>query len=305
MVDLLLELGADINQKSDWWAGGFGVLDSADANMAAYLISRGVKLTPHAAARLGMIGALRAMLTADPSLVHARGGDGQMPLHLASTPEIAALLLDLGAPIHAKDIDHASTPAEYLATTHPQTAAYVLTRGATPDPFMAVCIGDLPLLERLLASEPQGVNIRISRDRFPAPPPAAGHIYLYTIGEGRTLLHAAAVAGQPDAITLLVARGADSNARGGYDNATPLHAAAWSNRPQTPTSTRSQATCTATSRSAGRLSPALPMSSACCAIAAPRSPVCTARTRPKAPPVRSASSSRAPRSTRGARSPPS
>ncbi len=230
MVDLLLELGADIDQKSEWWAGGFGVLDSADPDMAAYLLTRGAKLTPHAAARLGMIGALRAMLTADPTLVHARGGDGQMPLHFASTPEIAALLLDHGASIDAKDIDHASTPAEYLATSHPKAAAYLLTRGAHPDPFLAALTSDLALLERLLSTEPEGVRIRVTRERFPAPPPAAGHIYLYTIGTNCTLLHAAASAGRPEVITWLAAHDADPNARGGYDDSTPLHAAAWSNQ---------------------------------------------------------------------------
>src|ERR1043165_10140228 len=52
MVDLLLELGADINQKSDWWAGGFGVLDGSDDETAAYLSCRRAPLPCDAAARL-------------------------------------------------------------------------------------------------------------------------------------------------------------------------------------------------------------------------------------------------------------
>ena len=41
MVDTLLEFGANINARSDWWAGGFGVLDNTDPEQAAWLIDRG------------------------------------------------------------------------------------------------------------------------------------------------------------------------------------------------------------------------------------------------------------------------
>ena len=53
-------------------------------------------------------------MAADPQLVHARGGDGQTPLHFASTVEIAEYLLDQGADIDARDVDHVSTPAQYM-----------------------------------------------------------------------------------------------------------------------------------------------------------------------------------------------
>src|SRR5688572_17504538 len=72
MVDLLLELGADIDQRSNWWAGSFGVLDGASDEMAAFLLKRGATLTPHAAARLGLIKDLRVMLDIDRTIVHAR-----------------------------------------------------------------------------------------------------------------------------------------------------------------------------------------------------------------------------------------
>src|SRR5207253_813745 len=54
----------------------------------------------------------------------------------------------------------------------------------------------------------------------------------YTIGEGCGLAHAAAAANQPAAIRWLAAHGADINARGGYDDATPLHTAAWADNPE-------------------------------------------------------------------------
>ena len=34
MVDVLLRHGADINRRSDWWAGSFGVLDMCDPAIA-------------------------------------------------------------------------------------------------------------------------------------------------------------------------------------------------------------------------------------------------------------------------------
>src|ERR1051326_1175738 len=91
MLDALLEAGADINARSRWRAGGFGLLDSAKPELAAYAIKRGAIVDSHAAARLGMMEKLRELITANPTLVHARGGDGQTPLHFASTiPEFHA-----------------------------------------------------------------------------------------------------------------------------------------------------------------------------------------------------------------------
>src|ERR1700761_6387429 len=52
MIETLLAAGADINARSHWWAGGFGVLDSASPEFAEYLITRGATVDAHAAARL-------------------------------------------------------------------------------------------------------------------------------------------------------------------------------------------------------------------------------------------------------------
>jgi hypothetical protein len=38
MIDALLDAGADINARSRWWAGGFGVLDSSSQELTPYLI---------------------------------------------------------------------------------------------------------------------------------------------------------------------------------------------------------------------------------------------------------------------------
>ena len=57
---------------------------------------------------------LAELIASDPDVAHTRGGDGQTPLHFASTVEIAGLLLDRGADIDALDVDHESTPAQYM-----------------------------------------------------------------------------------------------------------------------------------------------------------------------------------------------
>ena len=50
---------SNINARSEWWAGSFGVLDSAGPELAAYLIERGAIVDAHSAARLGMFDKLR------------------------------------------------------------------------------------------------------------------------------------------------------------------------------------------------------------------------------------------------------
>src|SRR2546429_659510 len=58
MIDVLLRAGADINARSHWWAGSFGVLDN-DNGLAEFLIERGAIVDVHAAARLGMMDRLK------------------------------------------------------------------------------------------------------------------------------------------------------------------------------------------------------------------------------------------------------
>jgi hypothetical protein len=53
MIEALLDAGANINARSKWWAGGFGVLDSSSPELTPYLIERGAYVDIHAASRLG------------------------------------------------------------------------------------------------------------------------------------------------------------------------------------------------------------------------------------------------------------
>jgi ankyrin repeat protein len=167
MLDALLDAGADINARSQWWAGGFGLLDNASPELAAYAMERGATVTAHAAARLGMLDKLRALIDGDPSLVHARGGDGQTPLHFASTVEIAEYLLDRGADIDARDIDHESTPGQYMLGKRSEIARYLVSRGCKTDILMAAALGDLDLIRRHLDANSDAIRMRVSDEYFP------------------------------------------------------------------------------------------------------------------------------------------
>src|SRR5882724_5340125 len=186
MVDLLLAAGADINQRSHWWAGGFGVLDD-DRGLAPYLIERGAILDAHAAARLGMFDELKQLVSANPEVVRGRGGDGQTPLHFAATVEIAEYLLDHGADIDARDIDHESTPAQYMVRKRPEIARYLVSRGCWTDILMAAALGNLELVRKHLDADPHCVHKSVSEHYFPKQDPrAGGTIYIWFLGSNKT-----------------------------------------------------------------------------------------------------------------------
>jgi ankyrin repeat protein len=182
MLDAFLKAGADINSRSKWAPGSFGLLDSAPPEVAAHAIQRGAVVTVHAAARLGMMEKLEELIAADPQLVHARGGDGQMPLHFASTIEIAGYLLDHGADIEARDLDHQSTAAQWMLRERPEVARYLVQRGCKTDLLMAAALGDIGLVEKLLQADPECIRMRVSDEYFPMiGPNSGGTIYQWQL----------------------------------------------------------------------------------------------------------------------------
>lgn len=183
MIDTLLRFGADINARSQWWAGAFGVLDSADPELAAFLIERGAAVDVHAAAHLGMLDKLKGLVSANPDLVHARGGDGKTPLHCASTVDAAQYLLGQGADIDARDIDHDSTPAQYMVASRPDIARYLVRRGCKTDILMVTALGDFELVRQSLDADPGSVRTRVSDEYFPmVRPRGGGTIYQWELG---------------------------------------------------------------------------------------------------------------------------
>jgi hypothetical protein len=204
LVETLLEFGANINARSDWWAGSYGVLDETDPEQAAWLIERGAIVDIHAAAGLGMLDRVKESLAKDPSLVHAPGGDGQRPLHFARTKEIIDVLLDHGADINARDVDHSATAAQYKVRDT-ELCRHLIARGADVDIFMAAALGDRALVERVLAADPGSISARIGRPGY-APVAEKNHIYNWTLAKAPTVLLVAAKYGGQDVYDLLVSR---------------------------------------------------------------------------------------------------
>jgi Ankyrin repeats (many copies)/Ankyrin repeat len=140
--------------------------------------------TVHEAARAGLTDKLAEMLAVDPSLVDARGMDARTPLHCAGTVAVAALLLDHGARIDARDEDHESTPAQWRIGESPEVAKFLLERGAKADIFLAAALGDVALAERLVTEDRGCLAQRIGKP--PEFPPVGykgrgGSIYQWTL----------------------------------------------------------------------------------------------------------------------------
>jgi ankyrin repeat protein len=216
MIDLLIEYGADLNLKSQWSAGGFGILEGEwTSEEVDALVSRGAVIDVFGAAKHGRLERLQELVDGDPSLVHARGGDGKTPLHWASTLEVAQYLIDKGADIDARDVDHQSTPAQYLVRDAPDVTRLLLARGAWFDIFIAVALRDRPLIERSLREDPEALDHRtwhgkyttVHQGQTPIAAEMGGHrgdVYRWVFGHNVTALDAAAALGYSDIVDLLL-----------------------------------------------------------------------------------------------------
>lgn len=215
-LDVLLEYGADLNLKSDWREGPFGLLEhDITPDEAAPLIARGAVVDIFAAAHLGMFDRIRELVEADRSLVTARGGDGKTALHCATRLDIAEYLLDRGAAIDARDVDHGSTAAQYLIRDAPRVVRMLVDRSAWFDVFIAVGLRDRALVERCLREDPESLDHRTWQGRYttpgsgePTPETAAYHrgdIYRWVFGHNVSVVDAARMLGFDDMVDLLLA----------------------------------------------------------------------------------------------------
>ena len=210
LLEVLIGAGADVNLRSAWQNGPYTVLDNASEATARWLLERGAALTPNVAARLGWFEDLRRLVDADPALAQARGGDGQQPLHEAKTVEIADWLLDQGAGIDVRCIDHKSTPAQYALVDRPDVCRRLLERGATPDIFMAARLGDVALATLLLDADPECAAARINEPGYAAVPPF--NIYCWSLGFGLSP-HAVAARFDHDEVHALLASRSPAHVR--------------------------------------------------------------------------------------------
>jgi hypothetical protein len=140
--------------------------------------------------------------------VHERGGDGQTPLHFARSRTVVDLLLDRGADIDARDVDHRSTPAQWMLDRargrgRYDLALYLVERGASVDVFLAAALGLTDVLQARLERDPSIQDLRTGQGEYGAKPPSSYHIYFWTIGPNRSPVQVAEQFGHRDAIAVL------------------------------------------------------------------------------------------------------
>jgi len=209
MVDVLLEFGADPNRRSAWWAGAFHALHIATGAAADRLLNAGAVLDACSAAHLDKFDELSAILDRDRTRVSERGGDGQTPLHFARSQRVVDLLLDAGADIDARDVDHRATPAEWMLDRARDTgryalARYLVERGASADIFLASALGRTDAVVSMLEREPALLDAQTGRGRYAERPPSSSHIYEWTIGRNRSPLDVAAQFGHEDTLNAML-----------------------------------------------------------------------------------------------------
>jgi ankyrin repeat protein len=209
MVGMLLELGADPNRRSEWWAGPFHALHLATGEAAERLLAGGAVPDACAAAHLDDVALLARMIAEDPARVHERGGDGQTPLHFAQSRVAVDLLLEHGADVDARDVDHRSTPAEWMLARRRgegryELASYLVERGASTDIFLATALGMTDRVRAMIGADSSLLDLRTGRGSYGAQPPSAQHIYLWSIGDSRSPLDVASQFDQRETLELLL-----------------------------------------------------------------------------------------------------
>ena len=195
--------------RSQWWAGDFHILEVTSAEAARQLIERGAQITAHAAAEQGWLDWLKEAFAQDPAIINQRGGDGKTPLHYARDPSVMDWLLARGADLEARDLDHASTPLQWmLGERNLDAAREFVKRGAQVDIFAAVMLGEQALVERALAAHPEAIRARVNQPGYGLAPPADGsHQYVYTFNAAGLSPHQAALeCGHTDIFDALIKR---------------------------------------------------------------------------------------------------
>jgi hypothetical protein len=210
VVDTLLEFGADPNRKSSWWAGGFHPLHSASGDVSDRLIAAGAVPDACAAARLGRTDILERILDEDPARVHERGGDGQTPLHFARSRDVVDLLLARGADPDARDLDHRSSPAEWMIgdvivpeDSRIDLARYLVERGAPADIFLAAALGLPNSAREILERDPAALSLRTSQGDYDEKAPSSYHIYQWTLGPNLSPMQVAARRGHESTLDVM------------------------------------------------------------------------------------------------------
>ena len=216
VVRLLADAGGDVVGSGDehelevigWatcWDESGG---DAKRAVADFLVSRGARHHIFSAIALDLADEVRLLVAEDPAALTKRMSryeNRQLPLHFAvakNRPEMAALLLDLGADSEATDAEGVPASVYASAPGADRPVLELLARRGGIDLFGALALGDEAKAAELLAADGGAVE--------PGP------------------LHLLAKRGDERGVHWLLAHGANPNARWSHWDAevTPLHLAA-------------------------------------------------------------------------------
>ena len=242
VIRLLVEHGADPNGDGDshelgvlGWATAFDYVQP-NREVVDYLLAHGARHTIFTAVALGEVAAIRAFPRADLDRRMDLTNRRRMPLHLAVTkrqPAAISALLELGADPECVD-ERGLTPLDQAALEGQRELARILiSHGAAVRLPAAVALDRSRDVERLLRDEPESLvpGRRWSQLIAAASYVASGAVIEQLIHHGAdpnvyedpktavdaaphfTPLHAAAWAGNAEAVAALLAHGANVAAR--------------------------------------------------------------------------------------------
>jgi ankyrin repeat protein len=115
------------------------------------------------------------------------------------------MLIDAGADLDARDVDHRSTAAEWMVSDRADLARYLVSRGSTPDIFLAAALGLTDRVRDMLTANPALLELRTAQGEYAERPPSSYHIYQWTLGPSLTPMQAAAKFGHRDTIAVMQA----------------------------------------------------------------------------------------------------
>ena len=256
----LINRGHDVNERHEY-ESGFGqtplhyMAENNACQIAALLIENGANVNakdgfdnaPLHYAGYNDASAIAFLLIQNGADVNAKNNSNTTPLHEAArsnAPGVAVLLIDSGADVNAKDNDnqtplHEAAESGYDAI---EVASLLIANGANVNakylggvtPLHGAAVYGAPETAALLINSGASVNAKDNDDRTPLHGAASGNATMVSllINNGAnvnakdlddtTPLHEAARSGATEAASILIANGADVDAKENAFDRTPL-----------------------------------------------------------------------------------